>query len=87
MRVTLGNPHPLRLPAPENRVTTVAIPDSDTLDEAFRTVTDRDGVWANHSHADAPAWVESDDADFADRLAAHYGISVGRPDEWEDETP
>lgn len=84
MRVILGNPHPLGFPEPENRVTTAVIPDSDTEAEAFRAITDADGVWRNRSEAAAPDWVEADNPDFADRLAAHYGIPVGRPDDWED---
>lgn len=86
MRVTLGNPHPLGLPEPANRVTTVVVPDSDTEDEAFRAITDPDGVWAHHSEAPAPDWVEADDPEFAERIADHYGIGVGCPDDWEDAT-
>jgi hypothetical protein len=83
MRVTLGNPHPLGFSDPENRTTTVLIPDTDTPDEAFRAVTDPGGAWVNHSHV-APAWVDADDPEFAQRLADHYGTAVGRPVDWEE---
>jgi hypothetical protein len=85
MRVTLGNPYPLGLPEPERRVTTVLIPDTDTEDEAFRTVTDPGGVWAHHSQVATPDWVEADDPDFAARLADYYGVVVGRPADWEED--
>lgn len=84
MRVTLGNLHPLGFSGPERRITTVLIPDTDTADEAFRAVTDPGGVWVHHSHTAAPAWVDADDPEFAERLADHYGIAVGRPDDWEE---
>jgi hypothetical protein len=87
MRVLLGNSSPRGLPEPAARITTAIIPDGLTPDEEFLAITGLDGVWANHSTAPAPDWVEADDPDFAARIAAHYGIAVGRPDDWEDDTP
>lgn len=42
------------------------------------------GVWAKHkslSGTDTPAWIESDDASLARRLAAHYDCPIGRPEQ------
>lgn len=84
MRIELGNINPVGLPAGTCCITLVVVPDTDTADEALRTITDRDGVWPNHGTDPAPAWVEADDEAFARRLAAFYDIPVGRPDDWED---
>jgi hypothetical protein len=40
------------------------------------------GVQATHS-AENPAWVESTDPEFAQKIADYYGCPVGRPDNWE----
>lgn len=84
--VHLGNanavavqPDGQRVPLGE-QVTTVAIPDSYTLDEKVRTVTHADGVWGAHSNDPGPAWVECDDEDLLGALAQHYGCPIGRPD-------
>lgn len=81
MRIELGNANPIGVDHPS--VTLVNVPDGDTADEALRTIVDRDGVWPAHSLDPAPAWVEADNAAFARRLAAHYDVPVGRPDDWE----
>lgn len=81
MRVELGNLNPRDADGPS--ITLIAVPDTDTADEALRTVIHDDGVWAAHSHDPKPAWVEADDPGFARRLAAYYDVPVGRPDDWE----
>lgn len=83
MRIELGNTNPIGLPPGSRSITLVVVPDSDTADEALRTIVHQDGVWAAHSTDPAPAWVEADDAAFGRRLAAYYGVPVGRPDDWE----
>jgi len=83
MRADLGNLNPIHVDYPS--VTTITVPDSDTADEALRSITHDDGVWRNHSHDPKPAWVDADDEAFARRLAAYYDVPVGRPDSWEDE--
>lgn len=87
MHVNLGNPAARegQTVLTGQRVTTATIPDEYTDAEALRAVTADDGVWANHSTADAPAWVESDNPEFAELLSAHYGSPVGRPDTWGDD--
>ena len=65
------------------QVTTVSIPDSYSLPEKIRTITHADGVWAAHSEAPGPMWVESDDADLLGALSEFYGCPIGRPDEEE----
>lgn len=70
-------------PLEGNLVTSINIPDSYTRQEALRTVWHPDGVWAQHSTAPGPAWVESDDPALAEALAAIYGCPVGRPEDWE----
>lgn len=81
--VRLGNPAAVtagsRVPLGE-QVTSVSIPDSYTSDEKVQTVTHQDGVWAAHSDAPGPSWVESDDPELAAALAARYGCPIGRPD-------
>src|SRR5690242_5886814 len=68
---------------PGKQVTTVTIPDEWSLADAFRTVTHPGGVWANHSMAEAPSWVESNDAALASLLASQYNCPVGRPKGWD----
>lgn len=83
MRVELGNTHPKDVDGPS--ITLAVVPDSDTFDEALRTIVHDDGVWRAHSLDPKPAWVEADDDAFARRLAAYYDVPVGRPDDWEDQ--
>lgn len=83
MRIELGNNSPTGLPEGSRSVTLVVVPDTDTADEALRTITHPDGVWGAHSGDPAPAWVECDNDAFAHRLAAYYDVPVGRPDDWE----
>lgn len=78
-----GEAETVKEPIPGNQVTTVNIPDSYTRQEAVRTVWHPDGVWAHHSSAPAPNWVESDDPELATVLGMIYGCPVGRPAEWE----
>lgn len=86
MLVQLGNLAPRDVDASQmgNRVTTLVIPDDLTTNEAVRTVTDPDGAWGYHS-TQPPAWVESDNSDVADQLAAHFTCPVGRPADWKDD--
>ena len=104
MQVQLGNnaaKEGYRLPGDDtlyhralegDQVTTVVIPDSYTLAEAFLCVTAPDGVWTHHSQADPdgkvvpPAWVDSDMPGLAELIASNYpGTAVGRPAETADE--
>lgn len=45
-------------------------------------VREVDQLWFGNHSGDEPEWVESDDADFARVLAAHFQCRVGRPDGW-----
>lgn len=81
MRVELGNLNPRGTAGPS--ITTVHVPDSDTADQALRSIIHDDGLWVVHSHDQKPAWVEADDPTFARRLAAYYDVPVGRTDDWE----
>ena len=81
MRVELGNTNPKDADGPS--ITTVNVPDTDTPDEALRSIVHDDGLWSAHSLDQKPAWVEADDPTFARRLAAYYDVPVGRPDDWE----
>lgn len=74
-----GQPMP-----PGNRVTSAGFDDVLSRDDMFRTVTDTAaglGFWAVHS-MQPPAWVECSDPQLAERVAAHYGCPIGRPDDW-----
>lgn len=84
--VYLGNPAALDRGKPMDgqRVTTAVIPEDYTAAEALAVVTHADGVWANHSSAGAPLWVESSDEELANALSKHYGCPIGRPDQEED---
>ena len=79
MNVDLGNPSCKGLDGAPT-VTRFTIPDGTKAPEAARIITDHNGGWANHSTADAPTWVESDDPLLQALLADHYGIPAGRPD-------
>lgn len=82
-QVLLGNPAPIGAGLEPGCITEVDIPDSKTTDHAFLDITLDDetsiGVWAAHSRAKAPSWVESNDEELRERLAKHYGCQVGRP--------
>ncbi len=84
--VRLGNPRAVasgsRVPLGE-QVTTVSIPGGYTAAEQLRSIIHQDGVWAAHSEAPGPSWVESDDDELAAALAVHYGCPIGRPEDWE----
>jgi len=79
----------IRLGHKDGHITVAHIPDHEswTDDERFYSVIDdgsgtRQGIWATHraiSESDIPAWLESDDPDFAYRIAMHYGCPVGAP--------
>lgn len=66
----------------------VANPDVTNLpeQEAFVSITHPGaGTWVNHAVAGSkPSWVWSDNDEFAQMLAEHYGCPVGRPDDVED---
>jgi hypothetical protein len=98
VRVQLGNPAPKEAYRTEDgelrhrdvdgaRVTTVNIPDTYTLVEAFMVVSAQDGAWNHHSQGDSPAdtkpdWVECDDDALRALLEAHFECRVGRPKSW-----
>lgn len=82
MRVELGNQNPIGLDHPST--TTVVIPRDASAAEAFRSITDSDGVWANHSNDERPAWIAVNDREFEQLLAGYYGSPVGRPLDWKD---
>jgi hypothetical protein len=83
--VRLGNARAVAVQGDQQRiplgeqVTTASIPDSYTLDEKVRTISHADGLWAVHSDAPGPSWVESDDVDLLGALSQHYGCPIGRP--------
>lgn len=80
--IHMGNPAALDRgePMEGERVTTAVIPEDYTATEALSAITAGDGVWANHSAASGPVWVESDDEDLAVAVSKYYGCPVGRPD-------
>jgi hypothetical protein len=80
MRVQLGNRHPIGVDHPS--ITLVVLPDEPPPN--LLDITDPGGIWANQSHDPRPAWIEADNAEFAQRLAEHYGSPIGRPDDWKD---
>lgn len=66
--------------------TTIRLPEGIGLADALVTITHPgDGVWVNHTSADAegnhpaPNWVASEDDALASLLAEHYGIQVREP--------
>lgn len=60
----------------DKRCTTVVIPGSSGLIAALTDITAATGIWANHSAADAPAWVASTNPRLAEVLAEHYRCEV-----------
>lgn len=79
--VRLGNVEARHAP-PGNRITTVRYPAQRTFAERFADITDlKDGLWLHHS-TQPPAWVESNEDQLAELLAAHYGCPVGCPPSW-----
>ena len=72
--------------------TTINLPGDDerwTHDERLRAVV-HDGAddglaghWPSHS-SKPPAWVECDDPDLEQAIAAHFGCPIGRPAGWVD---
>jgi hypothetical protein len=79
MRVQLGNLHPIHTEGPS--VTTITLPDDEPN---LLDITNSGGAWENQSHDLRPAWVECSVLAVALDLAEHYGIRVGRPDDWKD---
>lgn len=73
-----------RTPHPGKRCTTVVFPADITLMDALRDLTGPQGVWANHSDADAPAWVAAAGPlaePLVQLLAAQYpGVEIREPD-------
>lgn len=49
-----------RVPYPGNICTTVRLRADATLREALQEIAGPNGVWANHSDADAPVWVAAE---------------------------
>lgn len=100
IHVMLGNPAPLdrgvptRVPA----VTYVSVPDSwdgtDTVaatpHEVLTAISTPaqgglvGGLWDNHSVADGPEWVWSDDEETERLLSEHYECARGIPEDVED---
>ncbi len=65
-----------RRPLKGKLCTTVRIPAGVKTLEALTNITAAGGVWANHSDAEAPAWVASTDPRLAELLAEHYGCEL-----------
>lgn len=65
----------------KQRTEIFAHPDRDDVDELFADITDRQqGIWALHAQSGAkPAWVASNNAELADRLARHFDCEVRDP--------
>jgi hypothetical protein len=98
VRVLLGNPAPKEAYRTEDgelkhrevdgaRVTTIHIPDTYTLIEAFSAVTGQDGMWNHESAGDNPRdtkpdWLECDDEGLQALLESHFECRVGRPKGW-----
>ena len=84
--VRYGNPqtidHRTGAAVAGQQVTTSHIDPSYPLERAVLALTHADGAWAAHSAAAAPDWVESDDPELAEALAAHWGCPIGCPDDW-----
>jgi hypothetical protein len=57
------------------QVTSIHIPEEDTHQERFRTITHEDGLWKRIAAQDA-AWVASDDERLARVLSAHFDCPV-----------
>lgn len=77
----------------DGQVTKAIVPGEDTAQEQFLAITHDDdanrGVWVEHkrfSGTSKPAWIESDDASLAQRIANHYGCPAGRPMNEEEES-
>lgn len=70
---TDGKPVRERRELPGKRVTIVRPPDGLTFRELLHDLTHPDGIWANHSDAETPAWVACADPDLGSRLAALFG--------------
>lgn len=81
--VHLGNPAPAAPEVTGRSVTTAQIPDVYTHSEILRTIFHEDGLWAQHSTAPFPAWVECDDPVLTEAIAARAGCPVGRPGDWQ----
>lgn len=80
-QVTTAEGDTILEPVEGARVTTVNIPDENSLSEAFVVITDPRGVWAAHSEQGEKAtWVYSDNAALQYLLAQHFGCDEGRPD-------
>lgn len=62
------------------QVTLINIPEQDTHQEGFRTITHEDGLWRRIAAEDA-AWVASDSERMAQALAAHFGCPIVDLDE------
>lgn len=73
--------------AGDKRCTTVVIPGTTGLIGALTDITAATGIWANHSGADAPAWVASTNPRLAEVLAEHYGCEVREYDPDHQPTP
>jgi hypothetical protein len=63
------------------QVTTFNVPDNVGIGEALQTVAK---VFASHHSDEPPAWVESDDEDFASALSKQFNCPIGRPNDWEE---
>ena len=60
----------------EKRRTEVILPDTLSLAEQFRVITDSDGVWVKHSaDVDAPTWVATDSEGLNLLLSEHFGVT------------
>lgn len=72
---------------PAKRATTAIVPDEWTLAQAFRALTDGDGVINNHfADGATPVWVASDNEALAELISENFGGIEIRALELEDST-
>lgn len=73
------NPDGERIAYPGKQCTRVVLRPDATLMEAAQEITSANGLWAQHSDADGPAWVAAE-GPLAEALtallAAHYGAEI-----------
>jgi hypothetical protein len=78
----------VRIGHSDGQVTAADIPDGESWTDTQRllAVTHDDGanegIWSIHkrlSGSETPAWVASNDPEFEERLARHFGCAQGEP--------
>jgi hypothetical protein len=87
--VLLGNSNAIdpgtREPIPGKQITTVHVPEGDSVQEFLRTAFHADGFWPQHSSSPRPDWVESTDETLAQAVSLVTECPVGRPADWDEE--